>query len=51
MGSLFIVSFGIAGMLIGWFVYSRFVATRIYRLDRAFKSGRHAASEASVKQQ
>ncbi len=41
MGSLFIVTFGIVGMAFGWFIYSRFVAARIYRLDRAFETPAH----------
>ena len=45
MGSLFIVSFGIAGMLLGWFVYSRFVATKIYRLDAEFTTPAHEMTD------
>ena len=41
MGSLFIVGFGIVGMLLGWFVYSRFVAGKIYRLDPDFETPAH----------
>ena len=37
MGSVFIVAFGIVGMLLGWFVYPRFVAANIYRLDPVLK--------------
>jgi len=41
MGSLSIIVFGIAGMAFGWFVYSKFVATRIYRLDPDFRTPAH----------
>jgi len=41
MGSLFIVGFGIVGMLLGWFVYSRFVAAKIYQLDAEFETPAH----------
>ncbi len=33
MSSVFIVLFGLVGFAFGWFVYSRFIAERIYRLD------------------
>jgi len=33
MSSVFIVLFGLAGFAFGWFVYSRFIAEKIYRLD------------------
>lgn len=36
-----IVLFGIAGMCLGWFVYSRFIASKIYRLDPDFKTPAH----------
>ena len=32
MSSLFIIIFGLAGFSFGWFVYSKFIAERIYRL-------------------
>ena len=41
MQSALIVVLGIAGMAFGWFVYSRFVATRIFRLDPAFVTPAH----------
>ena len=45
MGSLFIVGFGIVGMLLGWFVYSRFVAAKIYRLDAEFVTPANAMTD------
>ncbi len=33
MSSVFIVIFGLVGFAFGWFVYSRFIAEKIYRLD------------------
>ena len=36
MQSLMIVLLGIAGMMFGWFVYSKFIATKIYQLDPDF---------------
>lgn len=41
MGSLFIVGFGIVGMFLGWAIYSRFVASKIYRLDADFETPAH----------
>ena len=41
MGSLFIVGFGIIGMVLGWGIYSRFVAARIYQLDAEFETPAH----------
>jgi len=41
MGSLFIVGFGIIGMLLGWAFYSRYVAAKIYRLDAEFQTPAH----------
>ncbi|MEX1032813.1 MAG: carbon starvation protein A [Cellvibrionaceae bacterium] len=41
MHSVMIVLFGIAGMCFGWFVYSKFIATRIYRLDPDFQTPAH----------
>ena len=41
MHSLLIVLLGIAGMCFGWFVYSRFIATRIFRLDPNFVTPAH----------
>ena len=33
MSSVFIVIFGLVGFTFGWYVYSRFIAEKIYRLD------------------
>ena len=41
MQSLMIVVLGIAGMSFGWFVYSKFIATKIYRLDENFVTPAH----------
>ncbi|MCW8195843.1 carbon starvation protein A [Proteobacteria bacterium 005FR1] len=41
MHSVLIVLFGIAGMCFGWFVYSKFIAGKIYRLDPDFKTPAH----------
>ncbi|GAB1263531.1 carbon starvation CstA family protein [Aurantivibrio infirmus] len=41
MHSLMIVLFGIAGMSFGWFVYSKFIATKIFRLDPNFVTPAH----------
>jgi carbon starvation protein len=41
MQSIMIVVLGIAGMTFGWFVYSKFIATKIYRLDPDFVTPAH----------
>lgn len=41
MQSVMIVALGIAGMAFGWFVYSRFIATKIYQLDPDFVTPAH----------
>lgn len=41
MQSVMIVLLGIAGMAFGWFVYSRFIARRIYQLDPNFVTPAH----------
>ena len=41
MHSVFVVLLGIAGMCFGWFVYSRFIAERIFRLDPEFVTPAH----------
>src|SRR5690606_36379317 len=41
MHSVLILLFGIAGMCFGWFVYSRFIASRIFRLDPDFQTPAH----------
>ena len=41
MQSVLIVLFGVVGMCIGWFVYSRFIAEKIYRLDPNYVTPAH----------
>ena len=41
MQSIVIVILGIAGMTFGWFVYSKFIATKIYQLDPDFVTPAH----------
>ena len=41
MHSVIIVLLGIAGMAFGWFVYSKFIATRIFQLDPDFVTPAH----------
>ena len=41
MASVLIVLLGIAGMLLGWFVYSKFIAERIFQLDPNFRTPAH----------
>ena len=41
MQSVMIVALGIAGMSFGWFVYSKFIATKIYQLDPDFVTPAH----------
>ncbi|MGB5344782.1 MAG: carbon starvation protein A [Woeseia sp.] len=41
MQSLMIVALGVAGMTFGWFVYSKFIATKIYQLDPDFVTPAH----------
>jgi len=41
MQSLMIVLLGLAGMAFGWFVYSKFIATKIYQLDPNFVTPAH----------
>jgi len=45
MQSLMIVLLGIAGMTFGWFVYSRFIATKIYQLDENFVTPAHELND------
>jgi len=42
MQSVMIVVLGLAGMSFGWFVYSKFIAEKIYRLDPDFVTPAHA---------
>jgi carbon starvation protein len=41
MHSVMVVVLGLGGMALGWFVYSRFIAERIYRLDPTFVTPAH----------
>ncbi len=41
MSSLFIIIFGLVGFTFGWFVYSRFIAEKIYRLDPNYETPAH----------
>lgn len=41
MQSVMIVAMGIAGMTFGWFVYSKFIAEKIYQLDADFVTPAH----------
>ncbi len=41
MSSIFIVLFGLVGFSFGWFVYSKFIAEKIYRLDPNFETPAH----------
>ena len=41
MSSIFIVIFGLVGFTFGWFVYSKFIAEKIYRLDPNFETPAH----------
>jgi carbon starvation protein len=41
MSSVFLVVFGLIGFSFGWFVYSRFIAEKIYRLDPNYETPAH----------
>ncbi|MEI5639407.1 MULTISPECIES: carbon starvation CstA family protein [unclassified Pseudoalteromonas] len=41
MQSIMIVLFGIIGMLFGWFVYSKFIAEKIFKMDDSFVTPAH----------
>ncbi len=45
MQSVMIVLLGIAGMSFGWFVYSKFIATKIYQLDPDFVTPAHELND------
>lgn len=45
MQSVALVLLGFAGMAFGWFVYSRFIAKRIFRLDPHFVTPAHALND------
>ena len=45
MQSVMIVVLGIAGMAFGWFFYSKFIATKIFRLDPEFVTPAHRRND------
>ena len=45
MQSVMIVVLGVAGMAFGWFIYSKFIATKIYRLDPDFVTPAHELND------
>ena len=45
MQSAMIVVMGIAGMAFGWFVYSKFIAEKIYQLDSDFVTPAHELND------
>ena len=45
MQSVMIVVLGLAGMAFGWFVYSKFIASKIYQLDPDFVTPAHELND------
>ncbi len=45
MQSVMVLILGIAGMAFGWFVYSRFIARRIFQLDEQFVTPAHELND------
>ena len=45
MQSVMIVVMGVAGMTFGWFVYSKFIAEKIYQLDPNFRTPAHELND------
>ena len=45
MQSVAIVVLGLAGMAFGWFVYSKFIAEKIFRLDPEFTTPAHELND------
>lgn len=45
MSSIFIVIFGLVGFTFGWFVYSKFIAGKIYQLDPDFVTPAHQVND------
>ena len=41
MSSVFIIVFGLVGFTFGWFIYSKFIAEKIYRLDPDYVTPAH----------
>ena len=48
MQSIAIVILGIIGMMFGWFVYSKFIANRIFKLDDSFVTPAHTMQDLSL---
>jgi len=46
MSSVFIVIFGLAGFTFGWFVYSKFIAGKIYQLSADYETPAHRFNDA-----
>ena len=45
MSSIFIVIFGLVGFSFGWFVYSKFIAQKIYQLDPDYVTPAHRIND------
>ena len=45
MQSVMIIALGLAGMACGWFVYSEFIASKIYQLDPDFVTPAHELND------
>jgi carbon starvation protein len=45
MSSVFIILFGLIGFTFGWFVYSKFIAEKIYRLDPDYVTPAHTFND------
>ncbi|MCF6436817.1 carbon starvation protein A [Pseudoalteromonas sp. MMG022] len=45
MQSIMIVLFGVIGMLFGWFVYSKFIAEKIFKMDDSFVTPAHELND------
>jgi carbon starvation protein len=45
MSSIFLVIFGLAGFSFGWFVYSKFIAGKIYQLDPNYVTPAHQIND------
>lgn len=45
MQSILIILFGIVGMMFGWFVYSKFIANKIFKMDDEFVTPAHEIND------
>ncbi len=45
MQSAMIITMGLAGMAFGWFVYSKFIAQKIFKLDPDFITPAHQVND------